>query len=67
MTTTYPSYLLFEMTEALGQQIDRGLPLPSGPFRRIDFHSVADGTRAVVRDMSNGQDYEITVKPMNWE
>ena len=60
MTVTYPSAILSHMTDA----IIGGITGITGKMSRIRFHATFDGSRAVVRDLSCGQDYEITVKPI---
>ena len=58
--TTYSGAIISEASNALKKYN------PScGPFRLLEMHYVIDGCRAVFRDMSCGQDYEMVVKPMN--
>lgn len=67
MNTTYASAMLSTMTRAIQSGIHLGPLRARGVFKRIDFHTTADGSRAVLRDLNTGQDYEITVKPLNQE
>lgn len=61
---TFSTFLCAEMTRAVEGMETNGAGEVFGPFRRTDLRYSIDGCVAVVRDMRCGQDYEITVKPM---
>ena len=61
METTYPSELITVMTEA----IKDGIVGATGALERVDYHSTAMGSRAVVRDLGSGREYEICVNVLN--
>jgi len=61
-----PTYSIWMLKHASETILKAEHPALKGQtFKRLSFHTLADGSRAVLRDVSSGQDYEMIVKPIN--